>query len=210
MNIAVIGAGNVGGTLGRRWAMAGHTVRFGVKDPESPDVADLVSASGGGASAHPVAEAAAFAEVVVFATPWAATAEAIQACGSLAGKVVLDCTNPISADFSGLEFGTSDSAGERVAAWAVGAKVVKIFNTVGFNIMKNPDFGGRAATMLYAGDDGEAKATAAGLAKDLGFDPVDAGPLVQARYLEALAWLWISMAMKFGHGRDIVFEVVKR
>jgi predicted dinucleotide-binding enzyme len=87
---------------------------------------------------------------------------------------------------------------------------VKCFNTVGFNIMENPDLAGRKASMLYCGDDPEAKDTAKQLASDIGFDPVDAGPLNQASLLEHMSWLWVTMAMKYGHGREMAFILAKR
>lgn len=207
MRIAIIGAGNVGKTLGRRWATAGHEVTFGVRDPNSEKSQELANS---GTSVGSLAYAAAFGDVVVFATPWSATADAVRAAGDLSDKPVLDCTNPIRADFTGLEFGTDDSAGERMAAMIPGARVVKIFNTVGYNVMESPLFGDEPASMLYCGDDPSAKHIAAKLAADLGFEPVDAGPLVQSRSLEALAWLWISMAIKYGHGREIAFNLHRR
>jgi predicted dinucleotide-binding enzyme len=87
--------------------------------------------------------------------------------------------------------------------------VVKIFNTTGYNNMANPVYPDGAATMFYCGDDAGAKATAHRLAADLGFDPVDAGPLRQARLLEPLALLWISLAVH-GAGRDIAFRLMRR
>ena len=88
--------------------------------------------------------------------------------------------------------------------------MVKVFNTTGANNMESPDYNGVAATMFYCGDDADAKATAARLASDLGFDPVDAGSLEQARLLEPLALLWIRLAYAQGMGRDIAFKLMKR
>lgn len=203
MRIGVIGTGNVGGTLGRRFAEAGHEVQFGAR-PGSP------TPIGANMSLGTVSEAAAFGELVVFAVPWLAAADAVKAAGDLSGKIVFDCINPVRADFSGLDLGPRESAGEKFAALMPGARVVKIFNTVGYNVMQNPHFNGTPASMLYCGDDAEAKSVAAQLAVDIGFDPVDAGPLSQSHYLENFAWLWISMAAKYGHGREIAFRFMKR
>jgi 8-hydroxy-5-deazaflavin:NADPH oxidoreductase len=208
MRIAIIGAGNVGGTLGQGWTRAGHEVTFGVRDAMHPKVAKLVEQTG--AQAGSVAEAAAFGEVVAFATPWEATEEAVRSAGDLSGKVLLDCTNPLAPQLAGLTLGHTTSAGEQVASWAPGARVVKIFNTTGANNMANPDFDGAAATMFYCGDDPEAKAVAARLAADLGFDPVDAGKLEQARLLEPLALLWIRLAYVQQMGREIAFKLLRR
>jgi len=87
---------------------------------------------------------------------------------------------------------------------------VKIFNTTGFNNMADPKYGAEAATMFYAGDDAEAKAIAAKLAGEIGFDPVDAGPLINARLLELLAMLWIYLAFVQKQGREIAFKLLRR
>jgi hypothetical protein len=107
-----------------------------------------------------------------------------------------------------LVMGCTTSAGETVGKLAKGAKVVKAFNTTGFHNMKNPNFGSTKLTMLYAGDDESAKATVKQLVADIGFDPVDAGPLKMARYLEPLAMLWINLFFQEKH--DIAFQLIKR
>jgi len=111
---------------------------------------------------------------------------------------------------AGLDVGTTTSGGERVAEWADRCKVVKVFNTTGFNIMANPKFGADRSVMLYCGDDALAKAVAKQLADALGYDPVDAGPLANARYLEPFAMVWIWLALKGGLGRDIAFKLMRR
>jgi predicted dinucleotide-binding enzyme len=207
MEIAVIGAGNVGTTLGTAWAAKGHRVCYGVRDTASPKLAGIDRAR---TPVLTVAEAAKAAGVVVLATTWAGTKDAVGACGNLAGKVVLDTTNPISAGFSGMDRPEGKSGGELVAGWAAGAKVVKVFNTTGFNNMSNPVYGDARSMMLYCGEDAAAKDVAKQLCADLGFDPVDAGPMENARYTEALAWVWIWLAIKGGQGRDMAFTMAKR
>lgn len=210
MNIGIIGSGNVGGTLGTRWARNGHAVRFGFRDPGSAEALKRVAAAGPNASAGDPEAAAAFGEVVVVATPYEAAAGALRAAGPLAGKTILDATNPLLPGLSGLSVGTTTSAAEAIQAAIPEAHVVKIFNTVGFNIMENPDFGGARPVMFYCGDDAAAKQRAAALAAELGFDAVDAGPLKQARTLEPFAMLWISLALQYGLGRDIAFALLRR
>lgn len=207
MRIAIIGTGNVGSALGGNWARAGHDIVYGARDASSPKVSELAAATG--ARAASVGEAAEACDVVVLATSWDGTQDAIAACGDLSGKVVLDATNPLSADLMTLTVGTTSSGGERVAEWATGARVVKVFNTVGAGVMANPKFGSERATMLYCGDDPDAKAVAATLAGDAGFDPVDAGPLSYARYLEPFALLWIRIALD-AKSWDFAFNLVKR
>ncbi|PYM80921.1 MAG: F420-dependent NADP oxidoreductase [Candidatus Rokuibacteriota bacterium] len=210
MKIGIIGAGNIGGTLGRAWAAKGHEVVFGVRDPRGPKVQELVKATGGKARAASPAEAAAHGEVVLLATPWAAAQAALRGAGDLTGKILVDATNPLRPDLSGLTLGHTTSAAEEVARWAPGAKVVKAFNTIGAQHMANPRFGTQSASMLICGDDAAAKKAVLALAEVLGFDPVDAGPLTQARLLEPLAMLWISLAYAYGHGADIAFKLLRR
>ena len=210
MRIAVIGTGNVGGTLGRRWAQGGHQVIFGSRKPQAAATRAVLSEAGPNSRVAAPQEAAQSAEVVVLAVPWPAVREAISELGDLSGKTVVDATNPLLADLSGLELGVTNSAGEKVAEWARGAKVVKAFNTIGFNIMANPVFGDRRAPLFYCGDDRGAKEQVRQLASDLGFDPQDVGGLQQARYLEPLAFLWISLAFTPSWGREFAFGLLRR
>ncbi len=210
MRIGIIGAGNVGGALGTGWARKGHEVLYSIRILGDPKIEKLLRDSGGNARAGTVTEAAAFGEAVVLATPWAAAEQALRSAGNLSGKILLDTTNPLKPDFSGLALGHELSGGERVAAWAPGARVVKIFNSTGFNNMADPRYGETAATMFYCGDEENAKSAAHRLAADLGFDPVDAGPLSSARLLEPLAMLWIRLALVQGMGREIAFRLLRR
>ena len=204
MRLGIIGAGHVGGALGRLFEAQGHDVRFGVRDPTKE--------SGGGlpqARTASVADAAAFGDVIVLATPWEGTASALSAAGSLDGKIVIDCTNPLLPDLSGLSLGTTTSAGEEVAKLVPAAKVVKCFNTLGYVNFANPMFEGVNASMFYCGDDDGAKRTVAELGNQLGFDMIDAGPLTQSRWLEAMAMLWISMAYKYGGSQRSAFKLLR-
>lgn len=199
----------MGGTLGSRWARKGHNVVFGMRDPSATSTPALLERAGANAKAGTPADAAK-CDVVVLATPWDATESAIQNLGNLLGKIVLDCTNPLLPDLSGLTVGTTTSGAEKVAEWATGARVVKIFNTTGAGNMGDPIYGQDRNTMFYCGDDAEAKQSAASLAAELDFDPVDAGPLTQARLLEPLALLWITLAIKQGHGMNIALKLMHR
>jgi predicted dinucleotide-binding enzyme len=126
----------------------------------------------------------------------------------LTGKVLIDCTNPIGPNFTSA-VGPTTSGAETVARWAEGARVVKAFNTTGFNVMEQPGFGAEAASMFICGDDAAAKSDVTALAEQLGFEVVDCGPLANARLLENLALLWISLARQ-GLGRDIAFKLLRR
>ncbi len=209
MNIAIIGAGRVGAALGTRWAVAGHQVMYGVRKPDDPKMTPLLEGTPKG-RAGSVAQAAAFGDVVVLATPWSAAESAIRAAGNLAGKIVVDVTNPLNETFSGLTVGHTSSGGEMVAAWAKGAKVVKTLNSTGSGNMLDPKYGTDVVSMFVCGDDPAAKAAVSELVRTLGFDVVDAGPLTSARLLEPLALLWISLAYAWGQGTDIAFRLLRR
>jgi predicted dinucleotide-binding enzyme len=155
-------------------------------------------------------EAAAKGEVVVYAAPWPSAQELIQSLGPLAGKVLVDCTNPLNSTFTGLDVGHICSAAEQISEWAREAKVVKAFNNVSSAVMADPVFGDARATMFYCGDDATAKGMVRVLAAELGFDPVDAGPLVIARYLEPFAMLYIQLAIREGWGSHCAFKIMKR
>ena len=211
--IAIIGAGNVGGTLGTAWAQkAGHEIFFGVRDAKSDKAQALLRSIGGKARAGSPAEAAAFADIIVMSTPWPATEAVIRSMGDLRGKIILDATNPLTRGAEGiaLEIGHSTSGGEKVQSWASGASVFKTLNTTGFGNMANPVSDGAKAIMFVAGDDASNKPPVLDLVKQLGFDVVDAGPLRNARLLEAHAMLWIDLALVRGLGRDWAFARLKR
>ena len=210
MKIAVIGAGNVGATLGRRWAKAGHEIVFGVRDPHHEKMQHLIKSIGRNAAVDSIDKAVVVAEVVVLATPWEAAQEVIRTAGNLVEKIVIDCTNPLKEDLSGLSVGFATSAAEQIANWAKGAKVVKAFNTIGSKNMANPVYGSDKITMFICGDDREAKKIVSQLADELGFHVVDTGALMTARYLEPMAMLWIHMAFAGGYGEDFAFKMLKR
>ncbi len=210
MNITIIGTGNVGGTLGSRWAQNGHQVVFVSREPEGEKVQALLARSGPNAwaSAHS-ASACADADVILLATPWAVVSDALAAAGDLSAKVLLDATNPIGPDFT-LLMPAAGSGGQEVALLAQSARVVKIFNTTGWGNMADPFYGSEATTMFLCGDDADAKSVAASLAEELGFVATDAGGLDKAHLLEAVALTWITLAYSQGHGRNIAFRLMKR
>jgi 8-hydroxy-5-deazaflavin:NADPH oxidoreductase len=195
MRIAIIGAGNVGASVGLNWLRGGHDVVWGVRDPAKyPDLpsgrllAPAVAAEG--------------AEAILLATPWPATESAIGELGDLSGKIVLDATNPLGMGAAGLELilGFTTSAGEMVAGWARGASVFKTLNQTGADNMGDPSRYAARPAMFVAGDDEARKPVALALVEDLGFAAFDAGPLANARLLEPLAMLWIDRAIKRGGG----------
>jgi 8-hydroxy-5-deazaflavin:NADPH oxidoreductase len=208
MRIAVVGAGHVGGALGTGWTRAGHEVVFGVRDPNDSELTQLLKGASR-ATAAPVPDVAKRAEVIVLAVPWGAVPDVLKEIGTeLHGKVLIDCTNP-AKQWPNMDH-TAGSGGEQIARLVPEAKVVKAFNTTGFENMQNPKYDEAPVTMFYAGDDAAAKKVVHGLAKDLGFDPVDAGPLAQAHALEVLASLWGTLAYSQKMGRGIAFRLMRR
>jgi predicted dinucleotide-binding enzyme len=212
MKIAIIGAGSVGGALGTNWARKDHDVFFGVRDPKAEKIQVLLRAIGSKVRAGTAAEAARFADIIVMSTPWPATEAAIRSMGDIKGKVILDATNPLTRGPDGiaLEIGHSISGGEKVQGWAVSASVFKTLNTTGFGNMANPQFKNGKAVMFVAGDDVANKPKVVNLVSELGFEVIDAGPLRNARLLEAHAMLWIDLALVRGQGRDFAFSILRR
>ena len=206
MNIAIIGTGNVGGALGSSLSRAGHSVTFYSRDEQKKtDVATANEAS----SAATAVKAVEGADVVILAVPYAAAVEvAREIAPAVRGKVVIDTTNPLKSDYTGLHTTTGDSAAMEIAAVLDGAHVVKAFNTVFAGVQA--DAGARSETpdALFATDDDQARAIVAELAESIGFRPVWVGPLSAARELEALAWLNIRLQMLNGGAWNTAIRLV--
>lgn len=198
MKIGILGSGRVGGRLGVLWAQKGHDVRFGLRDPKGRR---LLAEGGTRAGTGTLEEAAAFGDAVLVALPWEALIEVLPTLGDLSGKVVIDATNRMGVPARVI------SAGEEFARLLPDAQVVKAFNTIGAEHYADPNFAGEAATMLIAGDDPAAKDVVSVLAQQLGFTPLDAGPLAQSAALEALAFAWVSLSRTLG--RDFAFRVIR-
>jgi 8-hydroxy-5-deazaflavin:NADPH oxidoreductase len=209
MNIGIIGTGNMGSGLGRLWANAGHSVCFGSRDPQK--ARDLATTVGGGARGGSIAEAAAHAQAILLAVRWQHIESAVAAAGPLDGKILIDCTNPLTPDWLTLLVGHTTSSAERIAELAEGALVVKAFNHIYAQIIhSSPRFGGQNASVFYCGDDPAAKEVVAGLIEDIGFDPVDAGALPNARLLEPVAELMVQLAYVIGTGTDQALKLIRR
>lgn len=207
MKIAIIGAGNVGGTLGRRFAESGHTVTFGVRDQASDKAKALIALQAGTVTG--IGEAVAGAEIVLLTVPSMALEESIEAAGDFTGKILVDCTNAVGKTFRpDTEPGTT--LVENVARLAPTAHVVKAFNTIGWQVMAKPAFGDRSAVLPICGDDADAKAKVIELARSIGFDPIDAGPLEAAPLIENFAALWIGIAHRLGKGTEFAFGLLER
>lgn len=209
MKVTVIGAGNMGSAFVKQLVRAGHQVSVTARDSAK---AEQVAAANPGAKAVAIAGATAGADAVVLATGYDDAAGALQAVGGLQGQVVIDITNPLTADYMGLTLGHSTSAAEEIAKAVPGAEVVKGFNTVFAQVLaEGADFGnGRKVTVFVASDSARAKQTASTLAESMGFDVVDAGSLKNARYLEPLAGLNIYFGYGAGQGTAIAPTWIRR
>lgn len=189
--IAMIGTGNVGRALGPEFAELGHEIIYGSRNPDRPEVRELVSQTGGNASASSPAEAAARADVVMLAVPWNAVESVMENIGDLSGKIIIDPTNPRMVGDDGLrDFAVDPSNAEWVQRWAPGATVVKAFNTMNWVTMVDPASAGGPVTSPIVGDDPEAKALVASLVEGIGLQPIDLGPLRHAKSLESLYIIW--------------------
>ena len=209
MRIAVIGTGNVGGTLAMGWSKRGHEVLLGARDSKSersPLVGQRVT---GKTSLTTPAKAANAAEIIVLAVPWGATPSVLhEMTDSLRGKILVDCTNPVK-QWPVLDH-ANGSGGEQVQRMAADAKVVKAFNCTGAENMADPTYRDGTLTMFYAGEDAGAKQTVRTLIQDLDFEPVDAGGLAQSYHLEMMAALWGALAFGQKLGRNFGFRLMKR
>ena len=210
MKLAVIGSGKIGKSIGTWASGLGYDVIFSAKNVEHAK--DAALAAGKNAKFAETKEAVKQAELVLLAVPYSASKEVLTNLGSLLnGKVLIDATNPLNADYSGLAVGFTTSAAEEIAKLAPGAKVVKAFNTIFATVYasQNPQIKGNKVSVFYASDDEDAKRKVADLINGMGFDAVDAGPLKAARNIEPMAMLNISLGYSMGHGTSIGFSFIR-
>ena len=202
MKITVIGAGNMGSAFVKQLSRAGHQVSVTAR---SADKAAKLATEYPGVRAVALSGAATDADAVVLATGYADAVAALRAVGDLTGKVVIDITNPLTADYMGLTIGHDTSAAEEIAKAVPGAEIVKAFNTVFAQVLaEGADFGnGRTVSVFVASDSQRAKQTAQAIAESIGFAVIDAGGLKNARYLEPVAGLNIYLGYGAGLGTAI-------
>jgi len=214
MKIGMLGSGVVGQSLGSGFISIGHEVMMGSRHPGKDEIKAWKAKAGNKASAGTFAEAAAFGDMAVLATQWSGTENAIRLAGpeNLAGKVVIETTNPLSfrpKALPGLAVGGQDSAGEQVQRWLPKARVVKAFNTVNHAHMVKPAFPGGPPDMFICGNDDEAKKLVAGFCREFGWGVIDTGGIEAARLLEPLALIYIQNAIRTGYW-DYAFKLLKK
>ena len=198
MNITILGAGNIGGTLGKKWAAAGHTITFGVRDPNSPKTqAALAKVT---ARALPVPEAIAAGEVILFSIPWAAVPETVTAnTAALSGKILIDATNnfagPIINNLAALQT-------------VPHAHIFRAFNSLGWEHFDDPMAGGVQTDHFYTGPDGEHRARVEKLIEEVGVRPVWVGDNDRIQIVDHVGALWVTLAFQRGWGRGIFLKLL--
>ena len=201
MNISIIGTGNMAKGFAAVFAKAGHQVTVVGRDKDKAQT--VANEIGQGVKSAGLGAVSNLGDVTLLAVPYDAAAEIVGA-GDFDGRILVDVTNPMKADFSGLAIGHSTSAAEEIQKKAPGAKVVKAFNTVFASVLGNGGkTAGKETTVFVAGDDEEARKRVVALAKSAGFDTVETGGLASARLLEPVAALNIALGYGRGHGTDI-------
>ncbi|MFX1255486.1 MAG: NADPH-dependent F420 reductase [Promethearchaeota archaeon] len=208
MKIGIIGAGKVGTVLAKKWLEANHEVTFGVRDPKAEKVSTLLASLDNKAKVLSVKEVFTNFRIIVIAVPGGVVEELIKNARGLNDKILVDCTNARPGTLTGKSDDVFISQAELMAKWAKGAHVIKAFNTIGFNIMENTQFGDLKADGYICGDDTDALDTVSQLVKDADFEVVNIGNLAMARYLESLAWFWITLSRT--EGRNIAFKLLRR
>lgn len=203
MKIAILGAGNVGMALANGWAKAGHSIILSLKDPQNEKTSSLLKEN---ITAKTTAEASAEADVILISLPVSATVSVLKEIGNVKEKIIIDATNSV--------FGKPDpynNCFEAVKDITKCEKVVKCFNSTGFENMSDPVYGNLRLDMFAAGSSEEAKKIAVKLSEDLGFENCyDFGGDDKVDLLEQFAMSWINLAIVQKHGRDIAFKVLKR
>lgn len=197
MKVAILGTGNMGAAFAAELA-ATHEVSIGSRDPAK--AAALADTIGVGAVGGGIGAAVKLSDVVILALPFAAVSDALKQAGDLSGKVLIDISNPLTADFQGLSIGHLTSAAEEIQAWAPTAKVVKGFNTIFAQLVAAENRKTKSLQVFIAADDESAKQTAIALASSISFQAVDAGPLKNARFLEPVGAMNIQFGFFLGKG----------
>lgn len=201
MNIAIIGTGNMGTGLATKLAAAGHQVSLGARDlVKAAAVAEKIghNAVGGG-----IAATVQLADVIILALPFNAVADALKQAGDLTNKILIDISNPISPDYKELVIGHTTSAAEEIQKLAPRARVVKAFNTIFAQLLSTESHQNKKLQVFIASNDKAANEIVFDLTNSIGFEPVDAGPLSNSRYLEPIGEMNIHFGFFLGHGPKV-------
>ena len=219
MRVGILGSGLMGGKLGTLFARAGHEVVFSYARSDQK-LKRLARQAAGNPRAGTPADAAREADAVLLAVHWLRVDDVLRKAGNLSGKVVITCSLPMNADDTRLVVAHTSSGAEELAKKIRRAKVVSAFGTVPSEVLfgvfdagtRSDGRGAKKASrpsMAYCGDDAPAKAVAASLIRDVGFDPVDAGPLRMARYIEPFTLLIARLAYEGDGGPEVAYRFVR-
>ncbi|MBD3887427.1 NAD(P)-binding domain-containing protein [Phormidium tenue FACHB-886] len=215
MNIGIIGSGNMGRALGTIWAKKGHQVTFSYsRDPAKLET--IAAAAGTNAKVGTPEEAVQSSDVILMTLQPFVLEEVLSAIGSLKNNIVITCMSGLKPDFSGQAIGIATdlkiSVAEHLAQLAPGAKVIEAFNITFAEILASESrkFGNEFPTVFYCGDDADAKAIAAQLIQDCGYDAIDAGGLIVSRSLETLATAWVQFAVASNLFPNVGFKALRR
>jgi 8-hydroxy-5-deazaflavin:NADPH oxidoreductase len=203
MRVGILGSGRVGRTLGAGFAAHGHEVAMGTRTPDGPGALEFLETVGERGWVDTYAAVAEWCEFAVFPPVWSAAAHLVELAGAehLAGKVVVDVTNPLGRDAEGhekLAVGPEDSAGETVQRLLPDARVVKAFNMTGVELMVSPNLPGGPPTMLIAGNDENAKELVAEVLHDFGWESADLGDITGSRAIEGVTLAWLLYGRRRG------------
>jgi predicted dinucleotide-binding enzyme len=202
LNIAVLGAGNIGGTLGRKWAQAGHKVSFGVTDPSGPKSGALRADLGNDIAIGSVGDALAAGDIVLVAVPGAVVEQTVaENAPLLDGKIIIDAANNMGSSGPPNSLATYQ-------AHAPNARVYRAFNTLGWENFANPVVGGEQADLFFCGPDGDERKAVEQLITDVGLRPIWVGGLEEIERIDALLGLWFTMAVRRGYGRRLAFKML--
>ena len=208
MRVGILGSGLMGGKLGTIFARAGHDVVFSYARSQKK-LERLARDAGGRARAGTPGEAAADADVLLLAVHWNRVDDVLRQAGKVSGKVIVTCSLPMNAANTALVVAHTSSGAEELAKKARRAPVVSAFGTVPSEVLFavfNARGAGTPPSMLYCGNDDDAKDVAAGLIRDVGFDPTDAGPLRSARYIEPFTILIAHLAYEGDGGPALAYR----
>jgi predicted dinucleotide-binding enzyme len=210
MKLGIVGSGKVGSALGAWAAKAGYHVAFTARNESH--AREAAQHAGRGAKALPIRELIEESQLILLALPYSEVKKALgPAREHLGRKTIIDATNPVTPDHKSLLLGHTTSGAEEIARLFLDANVVKAFNAVFSEVYasQNPKIAGQTISIFFAGDDAEAKQRVGELIERLGFDPIDAGPLQNARYLEPLSLLNIHLGRVLGFGTHISFALLR-
>ena len=208
MRVGILGSGLMGGKLGTIFARAGHEVVFSYARSEKK-LEKLARDAGGKARAGTPAEAVQQADALLLAVHWSRVDDVLKQAGDLAGKIIVSCSLPMNDDDTALVVTHTSSGAEKLAKRIPKARVVSAFNTVPSEVLFGVYEARRKATrpsLVYCGDDSRSKRVAAELIRDVGFAPVDAGPLRIARYTEPFALLVAELAYEGKGGAELAYR----